>query len=432
MKALILDGAVDLRDMADAVGTALKAELAARGHLVGRRDLTALDIPDCKGDFGCWMVTPGVCVQRGPHREVARELIRSDLVVWVTSVTFGGYSSALKRQLDHCIPLISPLMMTVDGETHHEPRYPRFPNLLVVGLTERSEQEATRVFERLVQRNALNVRARRFASRVLTRGDRPQLSQWVRQGLDDLAASKPPPVAAEPLEVGADSDVPARAAPRRALLLQGSPRGSGSVSAAIVAHVNELLTARGLAVAIEAIGRRLSDPELRELGEKIDEADVVGLATPLYVDILPAPVTETLERVAAARANATSRPRFFAMVNCGFPEAVHADTALAICRLFARQAKLDWIGGLGIGGGGMLAGQPLSKQGGRARAVTRALELTASALVQGDVVPNEAQRLVRHLPIPAWLYRLLADWGFRKEARRNRVLESLGDRPDLE
>ena len=82
MKALILNGAVALRDMADAVDTALSAELCACGYTVARHDLAALDICDCMGDFGCWTVTPGVCVQPGAHREVARDLIRSDLVKW--------------------------------------------------------------------------------------------------------------------------------------------------------------------------------------------------------------------------------------------------------------------------------------------------------------------------------------------------------------
>jgi hypothetical protein len=117
------------------------------------------------------------------------------------------------------------------------------------------------------------------------------------------------------------------------------------------------------------------------------------------------------------------------LVNCGFPEAVHADTALAICRLFGEQANLDWIGGLAIGGGGMLAGKPLAELGGRARAVTRALALTADAIAQGRVVPDEAQRLVRRLAIPAWLYRFFADWGFRQDAKRHKTGARLRERP---
>jgi len=430
MKALILNGAVALRDMSRAVEVALAPQLAAHCYDVARHDLTSLEIPDCKGDFGCWTVTPGICVQRGPHRDVARDLIRSDLTVWITPVTFGGYSSALKRQLDHCIPLISPRFTTLDGETHHEPRYERFPSVLAVGLSEQSDEAAHRVFERLVRRNVLNTYAPHFNSPVLTRSDLPGLTSRVAFWLDDLAASRPPGATAEPLEIGARVDLPL-AEPRRALLIVGSPRGSASVSAAIASHLEALLTDRGLTVTTEWIHRALhEDPDLRGLAASLGEADVVALAVPLYVDSLPGPVMRAFEVLAGRRAvGAPARPRFLAIVNCGFPEAVHTDTALAICRLWAREAGLEWIGGLGIGGGGMLEGKPLAELGGRARCVTRALVLAANAVAQGRVIPDEALRLARTLPVPAWLYRFFGEWGFRREAKKHGTRRRLGERP---
>lgn len=430
MKALVLNGAVALRGMAQAVDDALTPHLEARGYAVARHDLTSLEIPDCRGDFGCWTVTPGVCVHAGPHRDVARDLIRSDLAVWLTPVTFGGYSSAFKRQLDHCIPLISPRFTTVDGETHHETRYERFPSVLAVGLMERRDVEAGRVFERLVQRNVLNMYAPHFGCPVLTRSELPPLASRVSRWLDELATSPSPPVRAEPLDLRAREDLPEEA-PRRALLLVGSPRGDASVSATILVHLATLLAERGLSVTTERIhGGSPGDPELRGLEGRVAEADVVVLATPLYVDSLPGPVTAALEILARQReSGSSSRPRFLALVNCGFPEAVHNDTALAICRLFAKQAHLEWIGGLGIGGGGMLAGRPLAEQGARARTVTRALALAAEAIARGRVVPEEARALVAKPPIPRWLYRAIASWGFRQEARRYGTLARQGARP---
>jgi hypothetical protein len=156
---------------------------------------------------------------------------------------------------------------------------------------------------------------------------------------------------------------------------------------------------------------------------------VVGLASPLYVDGLPGLVTAAIEILRRRRAGAGSRPRFVALVNSGFPEAVHNDTALAICRLFAEQAGLEWIGGLAIGGGGMLAGKPLAELGPQGRVVVQALQLTADAIAEGRPVPDTAQRLVRRLSIPTWLYRFLAGWGFRQEAKKRGTLSRLGDRP---
>jgi len=430
MKASILNGAVALRDLADSVDAALAPRLAARRYEVTRHDLAALDVPQCNGDFGCWTVTPGVCVQPGPHREVARDLIRSDLTIWLTPVTYGGYSSALKRQLDHSIPLVSPWFTKIDGETHHVPRYERFPSVLAIGLLERADPAQEAVFERLVRRNVLNVHAPRFGSACVTREELPRLASLVERWLEDLAASERPRAAMAPLELAARPDLP-EAPPRRALLLAGSPRGRSSVSASIAAHLGARLEERGLTVVTEDLPACLrEDRELRRLGAAFEEADVVGLATPLYVDSLPGVVTEALELLGRRRAaSGAPRARFLALVNSGFPEAVHNDTALAICRQFAADASLDWIGGLAIGGGGMFAGKPLAEHGGRARSLLQSLTLTADAIARGVAVPGEAQRLARTLPIPPWLYRLVADWGFRHEGKKRGNLSRMNERP---
>jgi NAD(P)H-dependent FMN reductase len=428
MKALILNGAVASRDMADAAEAALSPELSARGYQIARHDLTALDVPDCKGDFGCWTVTPGICVQPGPHRDVVRDIVRSDLVVSLTPITFGGYSSALKRQLDHCIPLISPWFTKVDGETHHLPRYERFPAWLTVGLLELAQPAAAAVFERLVRRNVLNIHAPKFASPCLTREELPRLPLLAARWLDDLESSERPRAAAEPLDLSARPGLPVAPA-KRALLLVGSPRGGVSVSGAIAAHLGALLKDRGLLVTTERIqGCLREDAELHRLAAAFWDADVVALATPLYVDSLPGPVTRALEVLAERRAAlGPPRPRFLAIVNSGFPEAVHNDTALAICRLFAAAAALDWVGGLAIGGGGMLAGKPLAQGGGRAARVVRALASTADAIAAGLPIPPQAQRV--EVPLPAWLYRFLADLTFRQEGRKRGTLSRMGARP---
>lgn len=430
MKALTLDGSAALRELGDGVFDALRTALAARGYEVVRRELAGLDIPPCNGDFGCWTVTPGRCVQAGPHRELLRELVRSDLAVWLTPVTFGGYSSDLKRFLDHWIPLLSPLMARFDGETHHPGRYARIPSLLVLGLEDRADPVAAEVFHRLVRRNVLNLHPPRFASAIAGPAAASGTSRWLDAVLEELAASTAPGAAATPLELGPSSEVPAVVA-RRAVVLSGSPRQASSVSGALASDLAALLSARGVAATTADLHVELRrDPELREVCTAVGAADVVALVAPLYVDSLPAPVIRALEILAPAQRRRSSPARFLAIVQCGFPEAVHTDTALAICRCFASRAGLGWIGGLGIGEGGMLGPRPLAEQGSRARTLSRALELTAAAVARGEVVPAEAQRLVRRLPVPAWLYRRIADWGFRREARRRGVLRQLGARPD--
>jgi len=78
---------------------------------------------------------------------------------------------------------------------------------------------------------------------------------------------------------------------------------------------------------------------------------------------------------------------------------------------------------------GMYAGRPLQEQGGRALRVRQALSGAAEAVARGVALSDDAQRLVRRLPIPGWLYRTVGDLGFRRERRRRGTLQRPDARP---
>lgn len=127
-----------------------------------------------------------MCKTRDAARDVAAEMIASDLVVLLTPVTFGGYSSHLKKALDRSICLVSPFFTRIDGEVHHRRRYARYPALLGVGWLPEPDLEEERIFGSLVARNALNLHAPRHASRVVYAGQdaagilRPMLAWFGR------------------------------------------------------------------------------------------------------------------------------------------------------------------------------------------------------------------------------------------------------------
>ncbi len=414
MRAVICDAADAHDALADALRASLDAALRARGGSVERVDLSTLEVPPCRGDFGCWTVTPGRCVQPGPHRAFPGLIARTELLVYLTRVTFGGFSSRLKAIVDHCIPVALPLMIPVHGETHHPLRSPHRTELLVIGLAACADDDAARAFERLAERNALNLSSPRYAVGVVTPRDLPDVRAWVERRLEHLAASAPRSGRA-PLDLGARPL--AGIAPRRAVLLVGSPRGGASVSVALARCLGDALTARGVEVSTVDLHRALqTDPELRRPLAALREADVAALLSPLYVDSLPAPVMRALEVLAPAIGAAGRRTRLLAVLNCGFPEASQNDTALAIVRCFAAEAGLEWIGGVGIGGGGVVL-----SRGGIGPLLARALDQIADAVSRGEAVPPEAQELARRPRIPTWLYRHVGNWVFRREARRRGV-----------
>jgi multimeric flavodoxin WrbA len=99
--------------------------------------------------------------------DVAAAVVQSDLMIWLTPVTFGGYGSQLKKVLDHLICLILPFFKTVEGETHHVPRYEEHPDLLVIGTLPQGDAESEAIFTDLAERNAINMSAPRRAAGVV-------------------------------------------------------------------------------------------------------------------------------------------------------------------------------------------------------------------------------------------------------------------------
>lgn len=170
MKALILDGTRSEERFSDDVRQALIRRLAAAGCEVESMTLRDMEVRHCVGCFGCWVQTPGECMIDDPARAVAQAFIASDVVVFFTPVTFGGYSSELKKALDRIICLLSPLFKRIDGEVHHEPRYRRYPRLLAVGFQPRPDRESEEIFTALVDRNAINLHAPAHAAAVFETG----------------------------------------------------------------------------------------------------------------------------------------------------------------------------------------------------------------------------------------------------------------------
>lgn len=156
-QAVVLDGFRSEATWPASMREIMVQELRIAGFAPEVLPLRDLDIAPCQGCFGCWIRTPGECVIADAGHDVAKAVIRSDLTVFLTPVTFGGYSSELKKAVDRLISLISPLFRRVGGEVHHRSRYRRYPRLLGLGLLGRPDPEAERIFANHIARNAINL-----------------------------------------------------------------------------------------------------------------------------------------------------------------------------------------------------------------------------------------------------------------------------------
>lgn len=426
-KVTILDGTRPGDKNLEPLLAVLKDQLKCTGAEVQTFTLREIKLAHCIGCFGCWVETPGLCVEADAGREIAKTVSHSQTLILFTPITFGGYSSELKRMVDRLVPLALPHFTLFHGEIHHNPRYPDPPRLVGIGVQHHANREEAAIFKALVGRNAINFHAPTYAAEVVKDTDSPET---LRQRFENtLLRSESPPLGQQ---ITAGFSTPSRfeasrqaTGSRKALLIVGSPKTkSPSTSGVLGRYLLERLKERGWeteSLTLRA-GLRLEAGQ-RELLSSTDRADLLLLAFPLYVDSLPFLVTKALEVIASHRQTLPNRrpQRLVAIVNNGFPEAAQNALALAICRRFAERSGFAWAGGLAMGAGEALSsGQSLTTPahfGPPVGHVINALDMTAAALAEGQRVPGEAARLVAKSPIPL-LHFSVWRWLFVKMGNR--------------
>jgi multimeric flavodoxin WrbA len=434
---VILDGAASGDNDLSPVLSVLSEVLKRDGAQVETFPLREMKLAHCLGCFGCWLQTPGMCVEADAGREIARAISRSDTTVLFTPVTFGGYSPELKKMMDRFIQLISPYFQMDHGEVHHPPRYAHRPRLVMVGVQRHPNPHEAHIFKTLAGRNAINFHPPSYAAEVVLATDNADALRGRFEALltrsdalpfgEAAASLMPAPVtlgtAVEPVSA------------RRVLLIVGSPKTkSPSTSSVLGGYLLDRLKERGWETESLTLRASLNRPEGEgELLASVERAGLILLVFPLYADALPYLVTKALAVIAAHRraSGQPFPPRLVGIVNSGFPETRQNAVALAICREFAAQTGFKWAGSLALAAGGMIGSQPLTeakRSSPPVKHVVAALEMTAAALAEGRPVPAEAVRLISKTPIPLmpfalwrWMYVRFGGKGFEKVAAKNGV-----------
>lgn len=450
-KVIILDGTGAGDEELPSLLDILIDELDRGGAELQIYKMRQVKLGHCIGCFGCWVETPGICVEADAGREIAQAIISSDLTILFTPVTFGGYSSELKKIMDRWIPLMLPYFGRYHGEIHHTPRYSRFPRLVGIGVQRHPDSEEANIFRLVVGRNAINFHAPTHAAEVVLATDDPNTLRQRFKGLLSKTDSKPLGAAITSLMPVADTSIPSPEAGNagRALLIVGSPKiKHPSTSGVLGGYVLERLKERGWETESLTLKRSLGrEKGQAELLSRVDRADLILLAFPLYIDALPFLVTKSLEIIAAQghpRPNGR-RKKLFVVCNSGFPEATQSTLALAICHRFAVVTGMTWSGGLAMGAGEALSsGQPLTAGRSTSRPpvkhVIKALDMASAALADSRPVPREAIPMIGKNPIPfvpfglwRWIFVKAGIRFWERHAAENGVpKEKMFDRPYAE
>ena len=218
--------------------------------------------------------------------------------------------------------------------------------------------------------------------------------------------------------------------------INGSPRGESGSSREVISLLERL---GGADLQWNCVSRQ------EKLEEELCGAPVLLVTAPLYIDGLPATTIRTLERYRdsvirrrdgegedKSEGNGSARParqRVFAVINCGFYEGSQNRHALEMMEHFCRETGLEWCGGVGIGTGEMIRGlKNVPLQAGIRRPVVTALKALVQAIGSSD--GRLGENLYTQHRLPWWVYRLLGQMGWRRQARQNGLYRrALHNRP---
>lgn len=204
---------------------------------------------------------------------------------------------------------------------------------------------------------------------------------------------------------------------KRIAAINGSPKVNRGASKLLIGKLEDIL---GEKIEVYQAVQLAGEESARKTIAELLNFDALLVVFPLYVDSLPAPLIKVLTLVEQAAAKTqTPLPKVYAVCNCGFYEAEHTKSAFRIMRNFALSAGLVYGGGVGIGAGGALQAVGKYMPYGPAANVYAALCGLCEA-IGGESAQEGADSFVT-LSFPRFLYSLMGNMGWRKQAKQNSV-----------
>ncbi len=159
MRVTVLNGNPDANNVIfDDYLKNLSDLLESNNHTVTVSRLRELDVRYCVGCFGCWVKTPGECSNAADDtRDIRREYINSDFVLFASPIIMGFTSALLKKTHDRLLPLLLPYFEVDQWEIRHVARYDKYPQIgILLEKGRDTDQEDIEIISDIYKRDAIN------------------------------------------------------------------------------------------------------------------------------------------------------------------------------------------------------------------------------------------------------------------------------------
>jgi len=307
MKITILNGN-PVSSNFDAYVLQAKNTLESEGHSVTQLNLRDLPLRYCVGCWGCWVKTPGECVNHDASLEMDGAVINADFVLWAAPLKMGFPSELLKRALDKHLPLIHPYMEVDQGEAHHLHRYQHSPRVgLLLEKEPTTDESDLQIVTDIHCRTALNFKTRLEFS-LTTETPVAEMTQRITSKAHSLL----PLPRHLPATIGTTIIPPAQLT-----LFNGSPRGRKGNTPLFLREISS-----GFGGPSE-IHHLIRLKATNQMVQAFADAECVILGFPLYTDSMPGMVKHFIEALGPL-VGRKDNPPFGFVVQSGFPEALHS------------------------------------------------------------------------------------------------------------
>lgn len=153
------------------------------------------NIKPCMNCGGCNYKTPGKCVVKDDASEILYEVMHGDILILLNPITFGGYSSNLKKILDKFALLGCPLFEIRKGRLQHLISFPGHERkgavgcLLAIGISNEQDEEQKASFSALIDATCDLMDARHKTLNIDGKQITPEVYRFIKESLQEVIGS---------------------------------------------------------------------------------------------------------------------------------------------------------------------------------------------------------------------------------------------------
>lgn len=132
-------------------------------HKVNLFNLSIMNLHYCTGCWSCWWKTPGECAIKDDAEQIFRAVINSDFIIFASPLIAGFTSATLKKIQDRLIVLLHPYLEIINGESHHQKRYEKYPEFgVIIDKEVDTDEDDFRIVKDIYDRLAINFHSKQL------------------------------------------------------------------------------------------------------------------------------------------------------------------------------------------------------------------------------------------------------------------------------